>query len=258
MGLISRQIDSVVVHELPAGIDRRGRGVSAARTALVRWRSRLGGLFHQVYVNGRFAGATVDTEQRQMVVPLPGSFEAAVGVEVFAVEPGEADTDFGGELRGMAGGGGRVRIVMLRDQSLPAGAMADVYWDAGTGQIDYGSPVSAAPIRIWAAPQDKAGFGTGGFGLSDFGYDSAAAVGLGKGSFGHGMFGLDADTLEWVSGPLEAGVYRFAVKLTDPAGRQGPASESGPVTVTPPARPAEGLCIESFEKQSNELVLGIV
>jgi hypothetical protein len=78
-----------------------------------------------------------------------------------------------------------------------------------------------------------------GFGVGDFGYDSAAAVGFGKGSFGHGQFGLDADTIEWISPLLMAGVYKFGVKVTDGAGNQSSASETEPITVMPAARPAE-------------------
>ena len=95
------------------------------------------------------------------------------------------------------------------------------------------------------------------FGESDFVFDSAAAVGFGKGSFGKGQFGLDADTLEWVSEPLQAGVYKFAVKITDEAGNESISSESGQITVTPAARPAEEVSIFSFDKQTNQLVLSI-
>jgi hypothetical protein len=95
------------------------------------------------------------------------------------------------------------------------------------------------------------------FGLSDFGWDSAAAVGFSKGSFGHGQFGLDADTIKWTSPPLPGGTYTFGIKITDPSGRQSTTSESGPVTVTPAARPVEGLSISSFDKQAKQLVLKI-
>ena len=96
-----------------------------------------------------------------------------------------------------------------------------------------------------------------GGGLSDFGYDSAAAVGFGKGSFGHGWFGLDADTIEWTSLPLEAGIYKFAVVVSDEKENQSSVSETAPVTVIPAAEPADGLKICSFDKQTNELVLKI-
>ena len=113
---------------------------------------------------------------------------------------------------------GRVTIMLLRSQNLPVGATAQIYFDNGTGQIDYNNPITDTPIRIWAAWQDKTGLGMSRFGLGDFGWDSAAAVGFGKGSFGHGQFGLDADTIEWTSPPLPNGTYTFGIKITDPSG----------------------------------------
>ena len=95
------------------------------------------------------------------------------------------------------------------------------------------------------------------FGAGDFGYDSAGAVGFCKGSFGQGQFGLDADTIEWTSPPLMAGVYKFGIKITDRAGNKSNASETEPITVIPGAKPAEQVSISSFDKQTNELVLSI-
>lgn len=146
---------------------------------------------------------------------------------------------------------------MLRSQNLPISATAQIYFDNGTGEIDYDNPLNDSPIRVWPARQDKAGFGMSRFGASDFGYDSAAAVGFGKGSFGNGQFGLDADTFEWVSAPMQAGVYKFALKITDEAGNESSGSETIQVTVTPAARPAEQVSISSFDKQTNQLVLSV-
>ena len=146
---------------------------------------------------------------------------------------------------------------MLRSQSLSIGATAQVYFDGGTGDIDYDNALNDSPIRIWPARQDKAGFGMSRFGDSDFGYDSAAAVGFGKGDFGRCQFGLDADTLEWISPEMQAGVFRFAVRIVDEAGNESSSSETGQVTVTPAARPAETVSISSFDEQLNQLVLGV-
>ncbi len=95
------------------------------------------------------------------------------------------------------------------------------------------------------------------FGLGDFGWDGAAAVGFGKGIFGSAAFGLDADAMEWTSQPLPAGAYKFGVKIVDQSGNESAASEIGPVTVTPAARAAEGLSVLSFDAQTNELALQI-
>ena len=257
MSLNSNGIDSVRAFDLPAGIWSDGQYVKEPRIALVKWRSTFSDKFHQVYVNGRYAGTTLDSGQRQLIVPVPTSPESPVQIEVFAVEAEYADTDFSSELVGPPVDSGRVTITLLRSQSLPTRATADIYFDNGTGDINYTAALTDPPIRIWPAWQDKAGLGMSRFGLGDFGWDSAAAVGLGNGSFGHGQFGLDADTIEWTSPSLPSGTYKFGVKVRDASGRQSTGSETGPITVTPAARPAEGLSISSFDKQTNQLVLNI-
>jgi hypothetical protein len=257
MSLISSGIDKVSAFDLPVGIWADGQSAALPRTCLVRWRSQWGDKLHQVYVNGRYAGATVDGEQRQIVVAVPNSFETPVRIEVFAVVAEDAQRDFGDEIESLGGQSGRIRLSFLREQDLPAGSSAQIYFDKGTGSIDYGSPVTDEPIRIWPAWQDKAGFGLSGFGEGDFGWDGAAAVGFGKGSFGRGWFGFDADTFEWVSGFLQAGVYKFGIKIINEAGNESTASETGAITVIPLPRPAEDLNVASFDEQANELILNI-
>jgi hypothetical protein len=221
------------------------------------WRSAWDDKHYQVYVNGQYAGFAVDSQQREMIVQVPTSFESPVRIEVFAVKPEHAAIDLSGEVGSSIGQSGRVRIDMLRDQHLPIGATARIYFDNGTGEIDYNKMLNDSPIRIWPACQDKAGFGMSTFGASDFGYDSAAAVGFGKGGFAHGRFGLDADTIEWTSPALCAGNYKFAVKVVDEAGNESNSSETDQVTVIPSPRTAEKINISSFDKQTNELVFAI-
>lgn len=255
---VSNGIEAVRAFGLPSGIRANGTCGLAPGSALVKWRSSLPNLLYQVYVNGRFAGTTLDSEPRQMVVPLPCSLSSPVHMEVVAVEAAQADTNFSSVMEQPKHDSGRIRIVMMRSQSLPVGSTAQIYFDAGTGQIDYDNPLTDTPIRIWPAWQDKAGFAMSAFGLGDFGYDSAAAVGLGQGSFGHGQFGLDADTIEWISPPLQCGTYRFGVKIADEPGNQSAAQETDPITVTPAAKPADGLRVISFEEQTSKLLLEII
>jgi len=257
MALISSGVERVRVFELPGGIWADGRYVGTPRIALVRWRSAWSDKFYQIYVNGQYAGVTVDSQQRQMIVQIPTSLESPVRVEVFAVEPEQADTDFSSEIDSSIGQSDRGRISVRRSQGLPIGATAQIYFDNGVGEIDYDNPLNDSPIRVWPVWQDKAGFGMSKFGTSDFGYDSAAAVGFGKGSFGNRQFGLDADIFEWLSPPMQPGVYKFAVKITSKVGNESNGSETGQVTVTPAARPAEQVSISSFVKQTNQLVLSV-
>ncbi len=256
MSLIRAGIKSVRAFELPCGIWADGRYIGAPRVALVKWRSIYSDMLYQIYVNGRFAGAIVDSQQRQKIVQIPASFESLVRIEVFAVKQQYAHIDFSSDIDVPLLGSGRIKITLLRRQNLPTGMTADIFFDNGTGEIDYSNALNDTPIRIWSAWQDKAGFATASFGLSDFGYDGAAAMGFAKGSFGHGQFGFDADTIKWISPPLQAGVYKFAVRITDQAGRIS-SGETRQVTVTPQAKPAEKVSISSFDKQTNQLVLKI-
>lgn len=195
MSLISNGIHSVRVFAMPVGIWPSGEYVGLPQAALVRWRSVLSDVLYQVYVNGRYAGTTVHSAERQMIVPVPASFSSPVRIEVFAVQPEYADMDLSSELSNPVDYN-RIKLVMSRSQSLPAGATIQVYFDNGTGGIDYENPVTRNPVQIWTNWQDKAGFGMSRFGFSDFGYDSSGAVGFGKGCFGKDQFGIDADMIE--------------------------------------------------------------
>jgi hypothetical protein len=234
-----------------------GRSAAFSRIALVRWRSSQQGRLHQVYVNGCLAGVTVDPAQRYLVVPTPSSFESAVHVEVVAVEPHEGHIDFAREIATAAPCNSRARLIFLRSQNLPSAAAVSVYFDNGTGSVDYGTSLNQTPIPVWPCWQDKAGFGMSRFGTGDFGYDAAAAVGFGKGSFGRGEFGLDSDTIEWISPILPLGEYRFGVKVVGDQGNESLASETTPMTVVPAAKPAVGLDIVTFDKQTNVLTFRI-
>jgi len=256
MSLINSGIEKVRLFELPSGIRANGVSVGAPRIALVRWRSTWDDKFYQIYVNGQYAGSTVEAEQRQIIVQVPSSLETPIRVEVFAVEPEEADIDFGEEIDSSIKQSGRVKISLMRSQSLPIGSTFQVYFDNGTGEIDYGRSLNENPVKIWPNWQYKAGQGMSRFGFSDFGYDSAAAVGFGIGNFGQGQFGIDADTIEWISKQMKVGTYKFAVKVFDEAGNES-VSETEEITVIPAAKPAVHLDISSFDKQTNQLVLSI-
>ena len=258
MGLISDGIEKVTAYRVPVGISEAGEGVAEPGAAIVRWHSRWNDKLHQVYVNGRYAGVTVEPLQRELLAAVPSGFDGTVRIEVFAVSPGEGYEDFSGELPAVQGQTGRVRIEVLRQQALPAGAKLNVYFDNGTGVIDYSQRVNAEDIFVWPGPAGKCGFGMCGFGRSDFGYDGSAAVGFGRGVFGQGWFGFDADKLSWVSDCLAAGTYRFAVKVVDAAGNESQAAETAPITVLPAAKAAKGLEIVSFDEASNELLLEVL
>ncbi len=257
MALISEGIEWVRAFELPAGIRSDGSFAASPRVAVVKWRSVWNDKFHQVYVNGQYAGTTIDCQQREILVQTPGFGESAVTIEVFAVGAGEAFVDFSGELDDSVYRFGRIIIKLLRSQYLPPDSSCQIYSNNGSGEINYSNAVNERPIRLWPAWQDKAGFGQSRFGKSDFGFDSAAMMGFGKGSFGMGQLGGDADVFEWVSGPLQSGVYKFGVKTIDAKGNESLASESAEIILTAPPKPAAGIGISSFDAEQNELVFNI-
>ena len=172
MKLISDGIEKIRAFELPAGIWANGEYVGTPRATLVKWTDKInqGKIFYHVYVNGQYAGSTVDSQQRQMIVPTPTSFQSAVRIEVFAVEAEHAHIDLSKELVSLPATSGRVRISLLRSQNPPSDATAEIYFDNGTGIIDYNQPLSDRPLRIWPAWQDKTGFGMCRFGTGDFGF----------------------------------------------------------------------------------------
>lgn len=257
MAFLRDRIENVRARFLPDGIAADGRRDMMCRAAVVTWRSTHTGMLHQVYVNNHLAAVTHEPGQRRVVVQIPGSFQSATSLEVVAVEPEDACIDFGRQLNALAPAEGRLRLTLLRSQSLPLDGTANVYFDDGTGQIDYAQPLNTSPIRVWPCRQDKAGFGMSRFGESDFGYDSAAAIGFGKGRFGHGQFGLDADAIEWIGPPLSAGLYRFGVKITDSHGNVSTASETGPVTIMPAATPAARLEVGTLDPKTAQLTLRV-
>ncbi|MFA5291641.1 MAG: hypothetical protein WC496_01255 [Phycisphaerae bacterium] len=232
------------------GINKVRAFVLAGGTAVVKWHSTYDDKLYQVYVNGRFAGATIEPMQREIVVAIPFSVMTAARIEVFAVEPEFADTDFSNEVESGQKQTGRVKLELPRTDDLPMGGEVNFYLE--------GNRLNNRSIKILPEFADKGGFGLSGFGSSDFGYDGSAAIGLGKGVFGIGWFGFDADMLNWQSGQLQAGRYKFEIEITDSFGNTvGERIETETIIVIPPARPAERLTVKSFDRQSGKLILQV-
>ena len=248
MGLISSGIDSVMVFGLSSGVDSDGGSVEEPSSLLVKWRSGHDDKLHQVYVNGELAGMGCDFAQRMLVVGVPSLFSSALRVEVFAVLAGEGHVDFSDELEA-SGQAGRVEVGWLRRMGLPREGVVDVYSD--------GVKVSREEVAIWSAWQDKSGFGLCGFGISDFGFEGSAAVGFGRGLFGGGEFGFDCDEVVWVSGVLDTGEYRFAVKVRDAAGNEADDFESDNVVLIRQALGVEAIEVDSYDKSEDELVMRV-
>lgn len=256
MSVTESGIDRVRAFGLAAGIGADGELVNSPLVVLVKWRSEHESKLHQVYVNGRFAGITRYLRQRAMVVAIPSGDSAAARIEIYAVEPSQANIDFSDDIESFEQNS-RVRIQWSRSLSLPFRGYAKVYADGGDGEIDYDVAVSAEAIQLWPGWQDKGGFGLSRFAKSDFGFDGSAAVGFGNGSFGYGEFGFDADLITWESRELETGLHRFAVKITDRFGNDSDAAETEQAIVIRSAECVEALGVDSYDQEHDVFVLGV-
>ncbi len=247
--ILSEGISKVRAFALPAGVSGDGSANQLAGAAIVKWHSVYDDKLYQVYVNGSFAGAAIEPMQRQMIVPIPLSQKTAVRIEVFAVEPRFADADFSDELDTSQTQMGRAKIEFPRTDNLPIDGKADYYLEE--------NKLNNRDVKIRPDFTDKGGFGLSSFGNSDFGYDGSAAIGLGKGNFGFGWFGFDACLLHWQSGQMQAGSYKFDIKITDNLGNTADGQETEAITIIPPAMPAKELTIKSFDKQNGKLILQV-
>lgn len=251
MALISSGIYRVRAYALPAGVFANGDCVYEPLSVLVGWRCELEGKLYQVYVDGRLAGVTGDLQQREIAISLNSSWQRVVCIEVYAVEPGEANVDHSDEIES-AFGGGRVELSWIRGMSLPHDGVVEVFGDGGSGEVALDE--SLGEIDIWGVWQDKGGFGLSSFGKSDFGFDGSAAVGFGRGVFGGGEFGFDADGMEWVSEELNAGEYLFGLSVVDgKCGSEVGYCQTDPVVVVPLPKGDLGLEGQSYDEANNSM-----
>jgi hypothetical protein len=252
MTLISNGINKVRAYALPAGIRSDGCTINEPLSVLVSWQSIYEDKLHQIYINGKFSQFTQCLDEREAIVPLCSSWDSVVCIEVFAVKPAEAMNDYSNELDYK--GGNRVRVSLVKKATLPLGSVVDIFSNDGSGEIDFQMPVKEG-LPCWEVWQDKWGFGFSCFGASEFGYDGAGAIGFARGSFGGGEFGYDAEAVEWVSGELKAGEYRFGIKVIDGQGNIINTSETEPVIILPAAKGTVSLSIGSYDTSNNLLVL---
>ncbi len=196
----------------------------------VTWASTQTGRWHQVYVNGRFAGVTATPEDRRLLVPVPaeaGGAAERLFVEVLAVEGAERGTGFSADLVG-PGAGSRVRLTWQAGPHLdPALAAFEVFGDGGTGVVDYETPLGDAPLEAEPEGRPPWGFGTGGFGVG--GYGDGAAV------------------YSWTSDGLAPGTWRFAVVAVDEAGNRAATAAEREVSLAPFPRPPADFVLAEYD-----------
>lgn len=139
------------------------------------------------------------------------------------------------------------------------GDYAKLFSDAGSGTIDYDTPVDNRLYQLFPAGAGVFGFGHAPFGRFRFGHAHAMrAVGFGHLPFGHFPFGLASAEITAVHQVAACGTYKYAFKVYDAAGNpQSGAPDEISVTVhTAPAKPA-GLKKQSYNKTTDVLTLEV-
>ncbi len=231
-----------------------GRYTDEPFSVLVKWKSGYRDKLHQVYVNGKLLLATSHSGQREGLMSVPEFHNSYLRITVIAVDYDSAFIDYSGFLE--RGAKSRITLRLPRLMSLPINGRFNIYSNNGVGEVDYTEPINGLPVHIWPVDEDKPGYGMSVFGGSDFGFDSSAASGFGAGAFGLGEFGYDAGCIEWQSPELPNGRYRFAVKVENAHGIEGPAgTESGEIIVTGNYNGTERLEFDSYDADSNVLCL---
>lgn len=186
-------------------------------TLQIEWTSTAPpGTIFQVYIDRALAwrGAS-----RWVAITMPRS---RVRIDVGAVGPGEASTDFSATLPQAPRD--RVELDWLGGTFLDPTGRDDVQ-----GFRVYGSPLPGAGVdyssplaTIQAYPS---GVITDGFGL---------------GGFGQGGFGRASSSYRWTSPPLASGDWMFAVAPFDAAGNQAPPMLASAAIQAPPRPPGAG------------------
>ena len=254
MGFGTTNIERVRAQVFPAGRLQREEVVALPGLVLVGWESGETEKFFQVYMDGRLSGVAKHPEQRMLLLEYEHAHPAAI--EVIWVTKEDRYTDFARQLSGFEEtDGSHVVIFVPRTSGLPLASRLELYWDGGSGVIDYSEAIVTQ--QVWANPFDKWGFGLDTFGEGDFGYSGTGAVGWGLGSFGIGEFGFDADELVLCTEALEAGEYQFAARLVDEFGNWDEGdTEIFTIGIDPiPEEPELG--IVSYDEKNDELVLEI-
>jgi hypothetical protein len=168
------------------------------------------GTTFQVYLDRRLVWHGT---ARSCVVPYPGG---AVRVDVGAVLPSEATTDFSGSL-----------------PSAPNDRVT-LTWEGGTyldedisGFRVYMSPQAGAAVDLTTPVAVIAAYTAGQ--ITD---------GYGEGGYGDGGYGRSASNYSWTSGHLASGAWGFDVQAFDQAGNVSTVATASATVIAPPGPPA--------------------
>lgn len=254
MGYYTEAIDKVRASSFAMGIGSNGEPLAIPGLIALSWESTDSARLFQAYVNGIFAGVTSHPEQRRLLVQCDPAYPASI--EIIAVDTIDRETDFSSRLTGFSyAGGSRVEITYPRHGELGLGSQLELFWDAGTGSIDYDSE-ALMQRSVWASIFEKWGWGLDTFGQGDFGYSGTGAPGWGLGALGKGEFGFDAEQIVLQTESLEQGCYNFGLKIVDQMSNAESEAVEIEVAVDPLPK-AKQLRLDSYDATTNQLILEV-
>ncbi len=228
MGFSIAEIGGVRAMPVVLAVDVAGRWQAEPGFVEVVFTSSAVGMQHQVYVDGRLAGATLSTADRSVIVAAPQT--AASAIEVAAVDPGDRLTDFSASLAGFTAAQGTcVELVWSGGRYLGNDLDHFDVFGGPAGAIDYSRPLNAEAIgKIGDCPYFE---------------------GLGCGGFGRGGWGRSAMTFTFVTQKYFNGTYSFEIRSVDTAGNAAPGPQVT-VQVQGLPRPPGELTITNYDSGS--------
>ncbi len=113
----------------------------------------------------------------------------------------------------------QVEVRWPQQQAVPLGGWYDIFGDAKSGAVDYGTPLNPGRIPAWPDDNAKIGAGLGRAGMGVAGYGDGG-MGAGLGGAGLGMAGFGAEVISYITGALADGTHTLAVVGFDPAGNK--------------------------------------
>lgn len=170
-------------------------------------------------------------------------------ISLLAIDAEEATTNhWPGAWSGLAAHGNRIRLSLRRQMQYAPGDRWRVYL-GGAGQTS--ASVKRYEGEVFPGGRGATGWGLG-WGRGGWGYSACEGPGWGV-NWGR-LWGFGVDYLVWTSEPLVRGTYPVRAAVVDARGNESVAWEVA-VVVDTFARPARGLAVQSYDHQTDTLVL---